>query len=377
MPRINPLNSDSRRAKLKVRGEPYWHKITKGRFLGYRRRKSDGTWIARYGKLQQRLDSDLDMDYEAALKAAMTWCDKQTAGVNTRYTLEQAIDDYATDMELRKSKTIAATAKQRVKHHLTDTLLSKPLVSLTTAELTRWRDIMVKVDDDPEVVRRSKDSANRTLSVLKAALNYAFRQGQVDSDAVWRRVNSFAGVGEARTLFLADKQVGRLLSHASGAFGALVKAAVLTGARGGELAGARTSDFDPQAGTLHVSGKTGSRDIYLNDDGIAWFKEQAKGKLPAAWLLPNPNGGKWAKEAWRDEMLAARKTAKLPGDTVLYSLRHYHISKALQAGVQTQVIAENCGTSVRMIEKHYGKFLAEDRRAMMNQVSLGNQTKKG
>jgi hypothetical protein len=55
----------------------------------------------------------------------------------------------------------------------------------------------------------------------------------------------------------------------------------------------------------------------------------------------------------------------------MYAFRHYHISRALLAGIQAQVIAENCGTSVRMIEKHYGKFVGSDRRAMMNAMTLG------
>ena len=38
--------------------------------------------------------------------------------------------------------------------------------------------------------------------------------------------------------------------------------------------------------------------------------------------------------------------------------------------MQPQVVAENCGTSLRMIEKHYGKFPKADRRAMFNAVAL-------
>ena len=61
----------------------------------------------------------------------------------------------------------------------------------------------------------------------------------------------------------------------------------------------------------------------------------------------------------------------LPSETVFYSLRHYFISKALKSGMPVQVVAENCGTSIRMIEAHYGKFMKSDRRAMLNEVELG------
>ena len=43
-------------------------------------------------------------------------------------------------------------------------------------------------------------------------------------------------------------------------------------------------------------------------------------------------------------------------------LRHTYVSHAIEGGVPLNVIAENCGTSVRMIEKTYAKILAEKRR---------------
>jgi hypothetical protein len=63
------------------------------------------------------------------------------------------------------------------------------------------------------------------------------------------------------------------------------------------------------------------------------------------------------------------KAAKLDAATTFYALRHTHISLALLAKVNIQVLAENTGTSVRMIEQHYGKFLKEDRRKMFNMVT--------
>ena len=55
-------------------------------------------------------------------------------------------------------------------------------------------------------------------------------------------------------------------------------------------------------------------------------------------------------------MAAAVIAAKLPEDTVFYSLRHTYASQCLMAGMNVQLLAENMGTSVTMIEKHYGKF---------------------
>ena len=93
--------------------------------------------------------------------------------------------------------------------------------------------------------------------------------------------------------------------------------------------------------------------------------------MPTAWLFAKDDGEPWGKNHHTRMMQDVVKAAKLPRDTVFYSLRHYHISKALLAGIPPQVVAENCGTSIRMIEKHYGKFLPKDRRDCFNQVKLG------
>ena len=65
-----------------------------------------------------------------------------------------------------------------------------------------------------------------------------------------------------------------------------------------------------------------------------------------------------------------RKTAKLPAKTVLYSLRHTYISRALEHGASVKLIADNCGTSIRMIEKHYWKSIQSQRQEMLDKVAI-------
>jgi integrase len=58
----------------------------------------------------------------------------------------------------------------------------------------------------------------------------------------------------------------------------------------------------------------------------------------------------------------ALRLAGLPMEGSLYALRHTYVSMAIEGGMPLNVIADNCGTSVRMIEKTYAKILAENRR---------------
>lgn len=380
MAAINSIDTPTKRKKLAPRRNPYFHKITPGNFIGFRRTDSGGSWIARLRGPDGRqrfnaLDTSMDWDdkdaYQQAHDLALEWFKSAGSVEDHHYSVENAVADYVAHLKVEKSAKAAEDTRQRLDKNLTDKLKNTELAKLRTAPIKQWRDSLVRVSDDPEDVRRSKSGANRVLSMLKAGLNLAFYNGQVASDREWRRVKPFKSVDEARKLFLTDKQVKQLLEKTEGSFHALLRAAVLTGARYGELASAKARDFDPKQAILTLTGKTGTHDCYLSDKALSFFKAQAKDKLPGAWLFAKDDGEPWGKNHHTRLMQDAVKTAKLPRDTVIYSLRHYHISKALLAGIPPQVVAENCGTSVRMIEKHYGKFLPKDRRDFFNQVTLG------
>jgi integrase len=374
MARRNEIDTLAKRKKLAPRNEPYWHKIKTGQHLGYRKTRSGGTWQARLtveGTKTYHTESlHDDMDFDEAVDAAQAWFKSVAGASDHRYRVSDAVDDYVEHLKVHNSETSATDTRQRLDNHLPDSIKSKEVAALKTATIRQWHLSLVRQSDDPEDVRKSKDGANKLLGKLKAALNLAFQSGIIASDTEWRRVKPFKGASGARILFLTDTQVQNIIDAAEGAFRDLLTAARLTGARYGELAGITVADLDKAGGRLRLDGKTGERWCYLSDDALAWFKKQARDKTPKAWLLPRDAGKPWKKSEQVRPMKAAVMQAKAPKETVFYSLRHYHISKALQAGVPAQVIAENCGTSVRMIEKHYGHFLKTDRRAFMNGVAL-------
>lgn len=63
----------------------------------------------------------------------------------------------------------------------------------------------------------------------------------------------------------------------------------------------------------------------------------------------------WPKDHWRRVLrgldIRPRK---------FYATRHTFISVALTAGVNLKWLGEYCGTSVAMIESHYGRYLERD-----------------
>ena len=375
------IDTRNRRNKLIPRKARYWQKVTTGRYIGFYRTENGGTWHARMlneakKRVFTQLDGDIDNDYSDVLKQAMNWFENAQGVANHRYTVQMAVDDYVKHLEIVKTERAARETKQRLKKHLTSKFGTVELAKLTTKQVKAVRDGMVKKLKNPdkdnlEDIRKSKDSANRVMNMVKAAFNLAYQEGMVASDDAWKRVKSFQEVGANRQLFLTDKQITALLNNTKGGFHNLVEVAVLTGARYGELCSAKVKDFDQEAGTLTLSGKTKPHLVYLSDKVVKVLKRITRNSLPTAHLLMKDDGTSWGRGHQQRRMIEAVQVANLPPETVFYSLRHYHISKALIAGIPIQMVAENCGTSVRMIEKHYGKFLKTSRREMFNMVVLG------
>ena len=182
------------------------------------------------------------------------------------------------------------------------------------------------------------------------------------------------------TCSLSREQCAALLAACEPDFRVLVRSALFTGGRYSELCRRKVGDLDAKQGVLHIpDGKTGARDVVLNDAALAHFKQLARDKLPGAYLHVRIDGREWRRSDQLRPMAVGiteanrqikQSASRIPPGAVFYSLRHTHASLALLAGVNFQVLAENMGTSILMLEKHYAKFLRTDRRAMFNAVAL-------
>ncbi len=391
---MSRLTKDSRidtreaRARLKQRQQPYRRQIHPGLAIGYRKGKRGGVWVVRklISKDQYTFDrlsfaddhqnaNDVDvLSYAQAHRKALEF---SSAEIQGPYTVGEATRDYLDWFKAHK-KSLYTTDK-RISTRILPQFEKRQLDSLTTAELTRWHyDLATHrcgktkptLVGDADVLRKRKASANRTLTVFKAILNRAWRNGKVKDNAQWRRVKPFENVDEARKIFLQEDQCRRLINAAQGDFREYVRALLYTGARPGkELEHIRVRDFDAATGTIHIpDGKTGARDVFLTDEAVEFFSRLTTGRHSDDYLLVKADGKRWGTSHHARPMQGAAKAAKLPAETNAYALRHTYISLALKNGAPMQVVAENTGTSVRMIERHYGKFLNADRRRMFNQA---------
>lgn len=361
------IDTKTGRAALKPRGAPYFQRVAAGRFLGYRRvAQGEGSWVARWrdpatGKQVHHVLGAFS-NFEDAEKAARAWFDQCVHGSPEVLDIEAACRRYVSDRRKEKGEATAIDAEGRFRRHVFGKPFGKILLSdLRTGHVTDWRNQLVDLDDDeedPDAERRAKDSANRNLATLKAALNLAYRMGLVASTAAWDRVESFQKVARRRERFLTVAERKMLLAAASPELTKFARALLLTAARPGELAGATVGDLDP-TGLLTLDGKTGRRIIPLSPDALKHLSGCA-GKRPANEpLVCRDDGQAWNRYYWRDALQEARARAALPDDVVLYSLRHVAISEMLVGGIDTMTVARIAGTSVAMIQRHYGHMMKE------------------
>ena len=387
------LDTRAARLRLRKRREPFWRSLSEGLAVGYRKGIKGGTWIARHysaehGRRYEAIgtaDDVTDADgahvlsFAQAQEAARKWfadLGRQDGGEtkNSPYTVSDCLQDYLTWLEGHRKG--GNDARYRINTHIAPALGDIQCNRLTTGELQKWlRDLASaparlrsKKDatkpnlrplakGDPEAIRRRCATANRTLTVLKAALNRAWREGKITSDDGWRRVAPFEQADAARVRYLTVAEAKRLPNAADVDFRRLAQAALATGARYGELATVCASDFNPDSGTIHVrTSKSGKgRHIVLNDEGVALFKSLAAGKPGDTLLLTKADGSAWKKSDQARPMADACKRAKIKPAASFHILRHTWASHAVMNGVPLMVVARNLGHSdTRMVEKHYG-----------------------
>lgn len=359
------------RDALVPRREPYWGPpLGEGKSLGLR--KVDGTpsrWIAKLRNESghhSKVLGDLteEFDFDRAREAALTWFKSYESGVtDSAYTVEQACRDYVEDRRTEKGEDCARDADKRFERTVYGTPFGKkPLAKLWMADVKRWR----------HGTGLSKSSQNRTMTTLRAALNLAVQNRRVGADRAieWKLVKQHSHAEGRRDLFLDLEQRRQLIDAAGGAVGDLIAGIALTGARPGDLRKARRSQFDARTASISFFAKGHPRTVPLPQAALPFFERLAKDKLPNAWLFTRNDGKPWAHSDWDKLVRAAAAKAELPAGVCLYTLRHSFITQALMDGMSTLDVARITGTSVAMIEKHYGHLVMREARERLDRVRL-------
>ncbi|MGE5562914.1 MAG: tyrosine-type recombinase/integrase [Bacillota bacterium] len=371
------LSKVSQRETLKVRREPYWHRLRPGCFIGYRpsSKGGAGTWIARAYDEDQR-------GYR--LRALGSFGDRIAS---ERFALaKHAAETFGADVARggiadEKIETVAdacrkfAKGNDEAESRFTRYVYSDPIAKVELAKLRRrhvasWRE---RLEATPALVSRSKQgkrvtrprsaaTLNRDMAVLRTALGKVLPLGAPNTEAAWQEpLRPVKNAVKRRTLYLNRDQRRKLLEHVPDEAEPFVRALCLLPLRPGAVAALTVRHFDKRTSELTIGkDKAGNgRRIVVPATAAELFTAVAKRKLPAAALFTRSNGKAWDKETWKGPIADAAKGAKLPSGVVAYTLRHSVITDLVTAGLPLLTVAQISGTSAEMIEKHYGHLVRD------------------
>ena len=408
------LDSRNKRLTLEA-GKIHLEPIQAGSYLIYRRPMNGaaGIWKARFydaesGTQKQEslgtaddfmeADGQFVLSFHQAQEKAKGWfkacahhAKLAAAGEpvpSGPYTVADALRDYLEDARRRGMKSVDRT-ECAAKAHILPELGPIQVAKLTRGRLEGWlsklaespkrkrtklgaeRPAVAEAPKTAEEKRARKDTANRVLTVLKAALNHAKDRGRVGEAEAWQTAKPFKNVASARIRFLTPQEQVRLVNVCPPDFRRLVRAALFTGARYGELCRMRVGDLDQHGGTVLVAeSKSGKpRRIVLTPEAKEWFTSEAAGRPTDDLFFTRTGvarrkreevGSAWGKSDQARFMAEACKAAKLE-PLSFHELRHTYASGLVNKGVALVYVAAQLGHSdTRMVERHYGHLAPND-----------------
>lgn len=387
------LSRIGEREKLKPKAgdEPHWQRLRQGVYLGYRpsKKKAGGTWFARFYDAEANRNARKRLgDYgtlsghdvfKQAKADAETWAETVETGGERAREMETVKDACEAYLEHRPG-SIAEGVFRR--HVYSDPIAKVKLDKLRRHHLKAWRK---RLEQAPALVTRTKEAekmrmkprsqstVNRDMVPLRAALGMVLKPGAPNTDAAWQEaLRPFKGADKRRELYIDRDERKALIDATCEDAQPFVKALCLLPLRPGALAGLKVGDFDKRTRALTVGkDKNGNpRQLTMPQLIADFFEVQVKDKLPAASIFARADGAAWNKDAWKYPVKDAVKAAGLPGAASAYTLRHSVITDLIRARLPILTVAQLSGTSVAMIEKHYGHLVRDDAEEALASIAI-------
>jgi integrase len=368
--------------------------LFRGLALGWRKNESGSTWTARLYKggtdyefhVIGQADDDLPADgvkvfsFQQASDRARDWAKHREAERNGQihsgsFTVRDAVREYIAEQERVKRKSqhrVTAVANAFILPVLGDIELAK----LTHTKLKRWRDDLAEqgprvrakkgkpaahreVDmTDPEVMRSRQASVNRIWTILRAALNHAFTERKISSRSAWESIKPFRRVEASRPRYLSMDEAKALIPACEQDFQLLVRGALATGCRLGELTAMLVSAYEPEQGRCYIpTSKSGKpRHVDLTAESCAFFASITEGRSPSERMFLR-NGVPWKQSEQARPMQDACEAAAIT-DCNFHALRHTWASHSVMNGMPLQVVSEQLGHADLRITVRFYAHLA-------------------
>ena len=367
--------------------DPVPYPLAKGQHLLYR--PSSRSWGVRsigadsrrqfkwFGNLP---DTPEHAKFDLARELAKSYFEKIGGSSDQRrasYTVLQAVNDYIEHLEVTGGN--ALDARNRAKRHIYDKpIRNRLLIELTSTDVAKWRKSISGrqtkptpgVSLDGSLVKRPA-TINRDIVLLKSALNLAFDNGLVHSQAAWRGSLKPAaippGQGKRSNYFSKQQRMDMVSAIERPDIRHLVEFLCQIPLRPSAAANLRCSDLDPVRKNIRIEQDKGHGERFINIPEALFNKlyPLMEGKKPRQYVF-GLGDAPLNKDSWKKSVKKAALATGLPLNSVLYDIRHSGITDLLAANAPLSLVAKITGTSERMIEKTYSQILqTEESRSVL------------
>jgi len=335
--------------------------IQQGQVLKLKAKGADGQplWAYRYrleGRSSMRPQVGGFATRAEAQKALRKALDRVGPRRGGAITLAELVDEY---LELHQAEPVTIAKLRWLLGKATSTLGEKRIADLSPKDVYAWRLTI------PEGHRFEATQA------LRQVFNRAVAWGLLDFNPAKRGVPNPQRRPKEKRPFESWAQIEAITGRLGPVYGPMVIFGAATGLRPSELFGLEQHDLDREAGVVFVrrafaNGRIKNTKTRLSTRAVPLQAKavEALDRLPVSVpiLFPNARGGRidfriFGRRHWRPAQIAAG-IEPIRG---LYDLRHTYATFALRAGVPVFAVSRFIGSSIAMIDRHYG-HLARDSR---------------
>jgi len=219
-------------------------------------------------------------------------------------------------------------------------------------------------------------------AIVKRAMQWATDEGMIATNPLKQMKRASPAL--SREHVISSEEYAKLIaktwpgyrSRRVTAFRAVLVALRLSGCRPSEIAGLMIGDFDGTTWTIRQHKnrrKQHPRVVYLSPClqtlSLAMIRGRESGPI-----FRTQADRPWQYSDMRRRFERLRVRAGADPKCVLYSFRHTWITKAIVAGVDVATVASMAGTSIQMIDRHYGHLRQE--RSHLMEAALKIQSAK-
>src|SRR5215211_6549946 len=272
-------------------------------------------------------------------------------------TLGELVDEY---LEMHQAEQVTIAKLRWLLGKATAAFGDVRLAELSPKEVYAWRLTI------PEGHRFEATQA------LRQVLNRAVAWGLIDYNPAKRGVPNPMRRSKEKRPFESWEQIEAVAAQLRPVYGPMVVFAAATGLRPSELFALEQRDIDRALGVVYVrrayaNGRLKHTKTRLSNRAVPLqaIALEALDRLPSSEnpiLFPNVRGGRidfrsFGRRHWKP----AQTAAGVEPLRHLYDLRHTYATFALRAGVSVFAVSRFMGSSIAMIDYHYG-HLARDSR---------------